>query len=644
MTLATSIHHSGLPGLLLDTHTQYLLVDGSRDLAGNWDLGGFDLTNSGSINGATFFGDVDFNLAFGDNGTLGSLQEGAINNVAFGVRAGEDITLGDNNVLFGRLAGRNITTGKSNVCVGDSAGSGITTGTGNFIMGSGSGSSLISAGSNVVIGTNTLVAAGIGANQNVAIGTTAMRGLNAVVNNPLNTVAIGHGSLAHIDSGNSNVSIGYLSGNELTTGSSNIFLGQLSGRNQTTNSNLLIIDNLDRGSQAAELTDCLICGVMDATPVNQTLNFNASVTILADLTVDTNTLHVDSATGNVGIGLIDPAKKFEIGSTDGTDRISIYHDNANAHFRTDDGEFRFVTDEGTNTDSVLNILGKGTGNAVLTMNNETVLRRASTVMESIPGASIPWRLFNNSTNGETQRFRIAGFKDGDEKRTADLRISSIEDDTFRITGVSNYRFDGHVKTAALTVGDGSSNELLISSVGNLSLVGDARVKVELGIPISGTGGGANKPTFIETFAPFDGWGMGINDDLHYVFEVPSDVDISEDIEFHIHWFINEAFADNSGEINWQIIYRAIKEDGTEPVDSGGSSATVTTGDINIPTISKALLETQELVIIAANIDQDDVIGIDLSRIAIIDGSNPTANPIITAVELHYTKNKLGIVL
>lgn len=180
-----------------------------------------------------------------------------------------------------------------------------------------------------------------------------------------------------------------------------------------------------------------------------------------------------------------------------------------------------------------------------------------------------------------------------------------------------------------------------SMTGPLTLDGNGKVEVELGLAIAGTGGGTNKPTFNDAFAPFDGWAMGINDDLHYVFEVPSDVDVSEDIEFHIHWFINEAYADNSGEINWQIIYRAIKEDGTEPVDSGGSSATVTTGDINIPTISKALLETQELVIIAANIDQDDVLGIDLSRIAIIDGSNPTAKPIITAVELHYTKNKLG---
>ncbi len=178
--------------------------------------------------------------------------------------------------------------------------------------------------------------------------------------------------------------------------------------------------------------------------------------------------------------------------------------------------------------------------------------------------------------------------------------------------------------------------------GELALVGTARVEIEMRLALAGTGGGASKPTLDESYAPFDGWRMGINDDLHYVFELPTDADPSENVEFHIHWYINEARTGSNEEVNWQIIYRAIKEDGSEAVDSGGSTATISSGDTLIPTTAKALLETSVGTIVAANIDQDDVIGINLSRIAIIDGTNPTAFPIITAVEVHYTKNKLGI--
>lgn len=53
-------HHSALPGLGLDTHQQYLRTDGSRPLAGPWNLGGKNLTNGGTISAVngTFSGTV----------------------------------------------------------------------------------------------------------------------------------------------------------------------------------------------------------------------------------------------------------------------------------------------------------------------------------------------------------------------------------------------------------------------------------------------------------------------------------------------------------------------------------------------------------------------------------------------------------
>ena len=62
------------------------------------------------------------------------------------------------------------------------------------------------------------------------------------------------------------------------TGSSGVYLGFEAGYNQTTLSDLLIIDNQNRGSAAAEITDALIYGVFNATPASQSLRFNVGTT------------------------------------------------------------------------------------------------------------------------------------------------------------------------------------------------------------------------------------------------------------------------------------------------------------------------------------------------------------------------------
>ena len=53
--------HGDLTGLGDDDHTQYLLADGTRILAGAWDMGSQNLTNvnidSGTVDSITFYGD-----------------------------------------------------------------------------------------------------------------------------------------------------------------------------------------------------------------------------------------------------------------------------------------------------------------------------------------------------------------------------------------------------------------------------------------------------------------------------------------------------------------------------------------------------------------------------------------------------------
>jgi hypothetical protein len=64
---------------------------------------------------------------------------------------------------------------------------------------------------------------------------------------------------------------------ENITSDGNIIIGYYAGTYQTTLGNRLIIDNQFRGSAALELTSCLIYGVFDAVPANQSLRVNASL-------------------------------------------------------------------------------------------------------------------------------------------------------------------------------------------------------------------------------------------------------------------------------------------------------------------------------------------------------------------------------
>jgi len=65
--------------------------------------------------------------------------------------------------------------------------------------------------------------------------------------------------------------------------------------------------------------------------------------------------------GKAGDLRIDEDGKVYIYDEDGGDRVSIYHDKSDAYFKTTDGNFIFMTDEATNTASILNVKGKGTG-------------------------------------------------------------------------------------------------------------------------------------------------------------------------------------------------------------------------------------------------------------------------------------------
>jgi hypothetical protein len=172
--------------------------------------------------------------------------------------------------------------------------------------------------------------------------------------------------------------------------------------------------------------------------------------------------------------------------------------------------------------------------------------------------------------------------------------------------------------------------------GELNLYGTAKITKMVNLGIDGLATGSAAPV-VRRLGDFYGYEFSLNDD-GYVrpFELPYDIDISQPINFKIHWYINEAYGLSNGEIKWEIKYspRAIGE----AVNAG--SATLDTGDINIPGTALHLAENS-MIIPAAALAFDDVIGIQVKRIALTGGVDPAAEPVIVGLEITYIANKLG---
>jgi len=135
---------------------------------------------------------------------------------------------------------------------------------------------------------------------------------------------------------------------------------------------------------------------------------------------------------------------------------------------------------------------------------------------------------------------------------------------------------------------------------------------------------------------YTAWEFAIGDDAVMTIELDHTVDPGYDIGIHFTFAINEAYATNSGEVQFQVDYSLIKHDGAgDTLTSPTQSGTLTTGDINIPATAYEPKHVTNMVIPSSQYSRGDVIGLTLSRIAITDGNNPTADPAIVTVHLEY---------
>ena len=187
----------------------------------------------------------------------------------------------------------------------------------------------------------------------------------------------------------------------------------------------------------------------------------------ANTTIDLQAQDLENV-GNLGLGApSSPTERLVIASEDGSDNIKIYHDNSQARITWSDGGLNLRTDEGTNTNTFMNITGKGTGIGFLQMldedNAEAILiscasgsGRISTLGTS-PVAldfqregEVPVRMYVSSNSGVTKELMIYGYRAGDVLRHVDIGVGVDAVDTASFDGVSNYLFDGNINAANKT--------------------------------------------------------------------------------------------------------------------------------------------------------------------------------------------------
>jgi len=202
--------------------------------------------------------------------------------------------------------------------------------------------------------------------------------------------------------------------------------------------------------------------------------------------------------------------------------------------------------------------------------------------------------------------------------------------------------DGSVR-----IGDSSSgaptNYTEIKSDGEINLHGTARVTSCCMLESTELSPGSSGATQV-ILGNYVGYSYGIGDDT--VVTIPLSKlqgwEEGTNLTIKIRYYINEAYVTNNGEVQWQVLWSAVSNNGAEVVDAPAHSGTIDSGDFDIPATAKVLKEETLGTISDANLTVNDELGLTLSRVILDGGSNPAVEPVITCLGILYTRNKLGI--
>lgn len=258
------------------------------------------------------------------------------NNSCMGYAAGDAFTTGSNNSLFGHLSGYQITSGGQNSMFGKSAGEDLTSG-----------------GNNTGIGYVCLASVTT-TSFNTAVGSFALQYLTGQHN-----VAMGYSAGNDSRGNNNNTYIGSLAG-FTNRGNSCIFIGYRAGSYQQSSTRYIIIDPLDRGSEAAELTDSMVAGRANTDADENWLRINAkletkginrSITAITDDYTAKKVDHIietDASSNTILVEFPEPDTDYH-----GQEYVIDPHDRSNTtrvvSFNPTSLDVDTITDQGGNT-------------------------------------------------------------------------------------------------------------------------------------------------------------------------------------------------------------------------------------------------------------------------------------------------------
>lgn len=190
------------------------------------------------------------------------------------------------------------------------------------------------------------------------------------------------------------------------------------------------------------------------------------------------------------------------------------------------------------------------------------------------------------------------------------------------------------------IGDSSggapTNYLDIKPDGEINLVGTARVKEHIHLPLDTFLPGSQSPTEA-TIGHYSGYtySQAVTQTATVVWHVPVDWDSTTDMVIHLHWAPTDAAA---GDVVWDIDYKATASESNEILT--GVQRSLSTTD-STQTLQYEHLQTADMTIPASDLEVLDMVGICLSRDTADAADTYGAGAFAFFLEIIYIKDKLG---
>jgi len=267
----------------------------------------------------------------------------------------------------------------------------------------------------------------------------------------------------------------------------------------------------------------------------------------------------------------------------------------------------------------------------------------------LPGSDIV-AVGNRAVNGVVQiRANVAAGGGGE------VTVVQFEDDIIQVQGTIPVAFNDSgtfwnspsngvlagVTDGTLTLGAAATDQTIISAVGRQTMIGSARVYKDIHFHGPDLERGNTAPD-VDSIGLYKVLLYDIGDDSELPSrDVPHDWAAGTDIKIYVHYAINETYGTDSGEVRFQVLWAATPVDGTEALDAPTHSGTLTSLDDNIPAVAKAPTELLVGTIPGGELAAGDSLALNLERVVIGDGNDPTADPGVLHLHVHYLSDSIG---